>query len=341
MNRHSFLLMGILLITSITTFSPAFAQYPEHPLEVVFYNVENLYDTDDDPLVDDNEFLPDSANKWTVERYQKKLSDLAKVLKAASEDGLPEVIGLCEVENRRVVEDLMATAPLNEVKFVVVHEDSPDKRGIDVALAYNSARLKELHHEKMSVSFDFEPDTDTRDILYVKLLSGKDTLHVFVNHWPSRRGGQEASEAKRLKAASVLLAKTDSILKQNELAKIVVMGDFNDYPDNRSMTEVLNSIPGSNGDLINLTHPLHEQGLGTYNYKGEWGMLDQFIVSRGLLMAPNGLQTTPSSASIVKEDWMLYNEDGKEPAPSKTYGGPNYYGGYSDHLPIKLVVFGK
>lgn len=341
MNQQSFRLKGFLLIATITCSLVSYAQLPKNALEVVFYNVENLYDTDDDPLVDDNDFLPDSANKWTAERYQKKLSDLAKVLKTASQDGLPELIGLCEVENRKVVEDLMKTEPLNEAKFVVVHEDSPDKRGIDVALAYNSARLKELHHEKMSVSFDFEPDTDTRDILYVKLQSGKDTLHVFVNHWPSRRGGQEASEAKRLKAASVLLSKTDSLQKQNELAKIIVMGDFNDYPNNRSMTEVLNSIPGSNGYLVNLTHPLHEQGLGTYNYKGEWGMLDQFIVSKGLLMAPQGLQTTTSSASIIKEDWMLYAEDGKEPAPSKTYGGPNYYGGYSDHLPIKLVVFGK
>jgi hypothetical protein len=191
-----------------------------------------------------------------------------------------------------VVEELMATAPLNEAKWKVVHEESPDKRGIDVALAYNPARLKELHHEKIRFSFDQDPETTTRDILYVKLLSRKDTLHFFVNHWPSRRGGQGPSESKRLKAANMLLGKTDSILA------------------------------------------IH----GTYNYKGEWGMLDQFIVSNGLLSASKGYFTTPTTVAIVKEEWMLFKEEGKESAPSKTYGGPNYYGGYSDHLPIRMTI---
>ncbi|MCF8278050.1 MAG: endonuclease/exonuclease/phosphatase family protein [Flavobacteriales bacterium] len=340
MNRSSFGILWALALGLIASSISSVAQ-TVHPLEVVFYNVENLYDTEDDPLVDDNEFLPDSANKWTMERYEKKLSDLAKVLKAASEDGLPEVIGLCEIENRKVVEDLFATAPLNEAKFVVVHEDSPDKRGIDVALIYHAERLKELYHEKIRYSFDFEPETTTRDILYVKLLSGIDTLHFFVNHWPSRRGGQEASQPKRLKAASMLLAKTDSILAIDPKAKIVAMGDFNDYPNNRSMTEVLNSTPGANGVLTNLTYAFHDQGLGTYNYKGEWGMLDQFIVSQGVMNSEQGLSTLEHSISIVKEDWMLFKQDGKEPAPSRTYGGPNYYGGYSDHLPIRMIMFGK
>lgn len=335
MKRNPTLLMLVLLITP---FSFSFGQAKNEALEVVFYNVENLYDTVDDPLTDDNEFLPDSANKWTNERYQKKLTDLAKVLKTASQDGLPEVIGLCEIENRKVVEELMATAPLSDKKWNVVHEDSPDERGIDVALAYDPARSKELHHEKIRYSFDFEPGTTTRDILYVKLMSGKDTLHFFVNHWPSRRGGQGPSEPKRLKAANMLLTKTDSILAIDPTAKIIAMGDFNDYPNDRSMTEVLNSTPGSNGKLTNLTYTLHEQGLGTYNYKGEWGMLDQFIVSNDLLSTSKGYFTTPTSASIIREDWMLFKEEGKEPSPSKTYGGPNYHGGYSDHLPIRLVI---
>lgn len=335
MNRNPFFLLATCLIFISTS---SFGQAQKQPLEVVFYNVENLYDTFDDPLIDDNEFLPDSANKWTMDRYQKKLVDLAKVLKVTSQDGLPEVIGLCEIENRRVVEELMATAPLNEAKWKVVHEESPDKRGIDVALAYNPSRLKELHHEKIRFSFDQDPETTTRDILYVKFLSRKDTLHFFVNHWPSRRGGQGPSESKRLKAANMLLGKTDSILAIHPKAKIIVMGDFNDYPNNRSMTEVLNCAPTSNGKLTNLTHSFHEQGFGTYNYKGEWGMLDQFIVSNGLLSASKGYFTTPTTVSIVKEEWMLFKEEGKESAPSKTYGGPNYYGGYSDHLPIRMTI---
>ena len=310
------------------------------PIEVVFYNVENLFDTVEDTTIWDDEFLPDSAKDWTTERYNKKLVDLAKVLTAISEDDLPEVIGVCEVENRQVVEDLFKTDSLGKTKFKVIHEDSPDKRGIDVALAYNSEVLSELYHEKIRYSFAFEPETTTRDILYAKLLSGTDTLHFFVNHWPSRRGGQEASEPKRLMAATMLRTKMDSILLKDKDAKIIAMGDFNDYPNNKSMTEIMNCEPGANQRLTNLTYKFHESGLGTYNYRGEWGMLDQFIVSDGLLFSAEGFATSDSSVTIFKEDWLLYfPEDGKEPSPSKTYGGPNYYGGYSDHLAIRLTLY--
>ena len=310
------------------------------PIEVVFYNVENLFDTVEDTAIWDDEFLPDSAKDWTTERYNKKLVDLAKVLTAISEHDLPEVIGVCEVENRQVVEDLFKTDSLGKTKFKVIHVDSPDKRGIDVALAYNSEVLSEVYHEKIRYSFAFEPETTTRDILYAKLLSGTDTLHFFVNHWPSRRGGQEASEPKRLMAATMLRTKMDSILLKDKDAKIIAMGDFNDYPNNKSMTEIMNCEPGANQRLKNLTYNFHESGLGTYNYRGEWGMLDQFIVSDGLLFSAEGFATSDSSAAIFKEDWMLYfPEDGKEPSPSKTYGGPNYYGGYSDHLPIRLTLY--
>ncbi|MBP9152249.1 MAG: hypothetical protein KBF73_08210, partial [Flavobacteriales bacterium] len=212
-------------------------------------------------------------------------------------------------------------------------------RGIDVALAYNSELLSELYHEKLNVFFDFEPETTTRDILYAKLLSGKDTLHFFVNHWPSRRGGEETSEPKRLLAATVLRTKIDSILQRNKNAKVICMGDFNDYPDNRSMTEVMNCKPGANNKLTNLTYNLNQSGLGSYNYKGDWGMLDQFIVSDGLLNSTTGYATSDSSVTIFKEDWLLFfPKDGSEPSPSKTYGGPKYHGGYSDHLPIRLTL---
>lgn len=337
-NRPNLLLLAISSLVALQ-FSACSPTVDRKPLEVVFYNVENLFDTVDDTLISDDEFLPDSAKQWSEERYHEKLVNLAKVLKAISVDDLPEVIGVCEVENRQVVEDLFGTDSLSKGKFKVIHEDSPDKRGIDVALAYNSDILKELYHEKIRYSFSFEPETTTRDILYAKLLCESDTLHFFVNHWPSRRGGQEASEPKRLKAATVLRTKIDSVLLKDHNAKIVAMGDFNDYPNNRSMTEVMNCEPGANQRLTNLVYKFHENGLGTYNYKGEWGMLDQFIVSDGLLSAQDGYATTDSSAAIFKEDWMLYfPEDGGEPSPSKTYGGDNYYGGYSDHLPVRLIL---
>lgn len=328
----------LLLGLSVLGFSSCSTTEKQRPIEVVFYNVENLFDTVDDTLTLDDEFLPDSAKQWTEGRYDKKLTDLAKVLTAISVDGLPEIVGVCEVENRQVVEDLFHTDSLGKANFKVIHEDSPDARGIDVALAYNADILKELYHEKIRYSFSFEPKTTTRDILYAKLLSGSDTIHVFVNHWPSRRGGQEASEPKRLKAATVLRTKIDSVLLKDRNAKVVAMGDFNDYPNNRSMTEVMNCEPGAKQMLTNITYDFHQNGLGTYNYRGEWGMLDQFIVSDGLLQATSGYTVNDSSATIFKEDWMLYFPENGEPSPNRTYGGPNYYGGYSDHLPIRLIL---
>lgn len=339
MNK-SILYIGIAVILAAVAYYLLLRNHaPQKPIEVVFYNVENLFDTEEDTTIWDDEFLPDSAKNWTIERYNKKLVDLAKVLTAISEDDLPEVIGVCEVENRKVVEDLFATDSLKNGKFMIIHEDSPDFRGIDVALAYNSELLTELYHEKIRYSFSFEPETTTRDILYAKLLSCGDTLHFFVNHWPSRRGGQEKSEPKRLKAATVLRTKIDSILLRDKQAKVIAMGDFNDYPNNTSMTEVMNCEPGANQRLTNLTYQFHEDGLGTYNYRGEWGMLDQFIVSDGLLYSAKGCATSDSSAAIFKEDWMMYFPEEGSPSPNRTYGGPNYYGGYSDHLPIRLTLY--
>lgn len=339
MNRNILFIALAIVSAAIAYYFLSVKTGPDKTIEVVFYNVENLFDTVEDTTILDDEFLPDSAKNWTLERYNKKLVDLAKVLTAISQDGLPEVIGVCEVENRQVVEDLFGTDSLGKGKFKIIHEDSPDARGIDVALAYNSELLSELYHEKIRYSFSFEPETTTRDILYAKLLSCGDTLHFFVNHWPSRRGGQEASEPKRLKAATVLRTKIDSILLRDQKAKIIAMGDFNDYPNNRSMTEVMNCEPGANQRLTNLTYNFHENGVGTYNYKGEWGMLDQFIVSDGLLYSSEGCATSDSSAIVFKEDWMLFFPESGEPSPSKTYGGPNYYGGYSDHLPIRLTLY--
>jgi len=308
------------------------------PIQVVFYNVENLFDTINDPTTNDDEFTPDSSNHWTQPRYQKKLTDLAKVLSSITPNGLPEVVGLCEVENRQVVEDLFRTEALKGGNFKVIHEESADKRGIDVAMAYNAKCMKELYHQSIRFSFENDPEAATRDILYAKMLAKKDTLHFFVNHWPSRRGGQEASEPKRIKAASVVRSQIDSILVRDAKAKVIVMGDFNDHPNNNSMMETLNCEPGSGSGLTNLMYDRHLKGEGSYNYKGEWGMLDQFIVSDALLTSTKGYTTSTDAAFVYRPDWLLYFEEGKEPSPSKTYGGPKYYGGYSDHLPICIEL---
>jgi predicted extracellular nuclease len=326
---------AIFLITAAFGFRSALA--PKPSLSVVFYNVENLFDTIDTPNVQDEDFTPTGKLKWDSKRYQKKLTDLAKVLSEASGEELPSAIGLCEVENRAVVEDLFRSKRLAKTGYKIVHSDSPDERGIDVAFAYNTRVMKHIYEESIPVKFDFDTAERTRDILYVKTVASGDTLHFFVNHWPSRNGGQEKSEPKRIVAAQVLKAKIDVLKKRDAGAKIIVMGDFNDYPDNRTMTEVLNSVPSTRSGLSNLTYRLHASGVGSYNYKGDWGMLDQFIVSDGLLSAKAGWTTTDTAATVYSAEHLLYTdkESGKA-SPSKTYGGPNYYGGYSDHLPIVL-----
>jgi predicted extracellular nuclease len=328
-------IIAFSIVTSAFAFRTALKNAP--PTTVVFYNVENLFDTIDTPDVQDEDFTPSGKLNWNTERYQKKLKDLSGVLAAASAPALPLAFGLCEIENRAVVEDLVSTDALKKGSYKVVHADSPDARGIDVAFAYDASRMKELHHEAIRVHFDFEPETRTRDILYVKTLFKKDTLHFFINHWPSRRSGQQESEARRLVPAHIVRHRSDSLMKIDPQARIIIMGDFNDYPNNASMTEVMKSVPGSGSGLTNLTYALHASGKGSYNYKGEWGMLDQFIVSEGLLKAKRGWAVSDSSASIHEAENLIYvNPKNGDRSPSKTYGGDKYYGGFSDHLPIVL-----
>lgn len=309
-----------------------------------FYNVENLFDTINDPKTKDEDFLPESDKKWTGERYQDKLEKLATVLTHPSENN-PLFVGFAEIENRMVVLDLMKTGRLAETKYRVVHYDAPDVRGIDVAFAYDHERFMVQYEEAIDLSIVGEPDYKTRDILYVKgLLKDSLDLHVFVNHWSSRRGGAEASEYKRINAAKALLYKTDSIRNVDADAKIIIMGDFNDYPNNNSIIKTLGAGLASNAtNFVNLMLPMHEAGQGTYNYRGDWGMLDQFIVSHSLVDPKEGLHIQESRAYIVNDDKFMHFFDSGEKTPNKTYGGPNYHGGYSDHLAIYgfLKVIGE
>ncbi|MCG3164936.1 MAG: hypothetical protein POELPBGB_00696 [Bacteroidia bacterium] len=308
------------------------------------YNVENLFDTINDPDKEDEDFLPAGKQKWTAERYAKKLEQLSKVIATINAKNLPAIIGLYEIENKAVVEALAATNRLQKGKYGVVHYESPDKRSIDVAMMYRKNKFTVLSSKALYVGLPEEPPYPTRDILYVKGMAGKtDTLHLFFNHWPSRRSGADASEKNRIAAATVLRHSVDSVFKTSPAARIVIMGDFNDYPDNISLVNTLGADTIMQADkasgLFNLTYALEKKNEGTYNYKGDWGMLDQFIVSYGLLKAPKGLHVHPNAAKILKEQWMLYtNKETQESKPNATYGGEKYFGGYSDHLPIYMEL---
>ncbi len=311
-----------------------------HGRAIVSYNVENLFDTIDNEGVIDEEFLPNGKLKWNSERYKIKLDRLVEAITMNLKDN-PLVIGLVEIENKGVLVDLKNTGRLAKTNYEIAHKDSPDARGIDCGLLYDKSVFKLLKMENLNVSIDSIPDFKTRDILYVKgELQGGKIVHLFVNHWPSRRGGKGESEIKRIQAAKVARAKVDEILKADPKANIVLMGDFNDHPDNVSIRDVLKAkaVTDENADLLDLFEDDHKAGKGTHNFKGEWGVLDHFIISKTLFNGTNGIRLSPNDGKIVYEEKLLFTQKDGSQKPSTTYGGPNYYGGYSDHLPIQLIL---
>lgn len=308
------------------------------PITFAFYNVENLFDTTDDPDHDDEDFTPDGKQSWNNDRYQKKLSNLADVISAM---GHPEIVGFAEVENLGVLEDLCQTGSLKEREYQIIHFESPDHRGIDVALIFQSSLFTKIDGRPISVTVDDSliEDYTTRDILYAQLQSrqGK-SLHVVVNHWPSRRDGPEVSEARRMQVATQARRVIDDIQKKDPESYLVIMGDFNDEPTDRTMREVLRagSHTDQTSDLFNAMWTLDQQEKGSYCYRGDWNMLDQIILSRNFL-APKG-QWIYDSTTVFSAPFMLYKDPKHGPLPNRTFGGTRYFGGYSDHLPVMVRV---
>lgn len=315
-------------------------------IRVACYNVENLFDIKDDSLTNDAEYLSNGNRGWNYKKYSKKLSNISKVITALGGWGPPAIVGLCEIENRNVLEQLTRYAPLKALRYQIVHYESPDARGIDVGLLYQKSKFQPVTSEAVRINFPNDPKRTTRDILYVKgTLDNSDTLHVFVNHFPSRLGGELASEPKRIFVASVLRHKIDSIFEQSAEANILVMGDFNDYPNNSSILKTLKALPVDSGNiaeksLYNLFYAMHIEGKkGSYKHDGEWGMLDQMIVSGNLLQSENTTCVVFNSADVFNPEWLLEDETqhlGKRPA--RTYIGMKYNNGYSDHLPIFVDI---
>jgi len=327
---------------------PVTGQKKDQQYTIIFYNVENLFDIMDAPEKEDDEFTPGGEKQWSQDRYEKKLEDLATVLSSVNENELPEIIGLCEVENRKVLEDLIDTRKLRRGGYKIVHEESQDVRGIDVALLYREDLFKLSDHQTISFSFPFDSTVTTRDILHVTgTADNRETLHFFVNHWPSRLEGERETQAKRIYAAIALRKAMDGVLNKDADAKLIIMGDFNDEPTNRSIFEMLyannKKKNPSPRELFNLMFEMHNNDLkndtGTYNFRGKWSMLDQIIVSQHLLRDRQGYYTSHDGGRIFRQDWMLYyNENILENLPNRTYGGPVYYGGPSDHLPVYIIL---
>lgn len=311
-------------------------------VRVAFYNVENLFDTIDDPKTMDDEYLPNSDMHWDTDRYRRKIEHIAKVINAlhTKHSGPPMLVGLAEVENDFVLNDLVSHHSLSNSDYGFIHYESPDERGIDVALLYRKSMFEVVNSEHLEVAL--HGDDQTREILHVEgLLSGV-TIHVFVNHWPSRREGVKESEPNRVAAAKVLREAVDEVLRANPKANILIMGDFNDEPANLSIIRDMDArMPKGQirrDSLYNLSYKEFSKGKGTYFFKPQksWMMFDQMMVSGNMLSDGNVVQVVGKSTHVFDAHFLMYHQKGVGDVPNRTYGGKSYHGGYSDHLPIYL-----
>lgn len=299
---------------------------------IMFYNVENYFDAIIDSSLVYNEFTPLGELHWTISKYEKKRNNIYKVIKAVGGWTPVTIIGLAEVENEFVVSDLINSTPLAKDGYKYIHYESKDFRGIDVALIYKSSSFHLLYSTKIKIQDPKNPEFTTRDILYVVGMLDTDTIHVFVNHWTSRYRGYLESEPLRMLASERLKTITDSICAMNKKANIILLGDFNDNPQNRSIQILTNNSAYrfNNLDLINSNSGV----TGTLKFKGNWLGFDQILVTNSLLNGINGLQIT-TDAKIFDADFLL--ETDTKYLGLKTYRtniGFKYHGGFSDHLPI-------
>lgn len=322
----------------------AFAQSENllHPGRVVFYNVENLFDTVKDPESNDKAWLPGSARQWNTEKYQSKLKHISEALGAMFDSIQPIAIGLAEVENKQVVEDLIAQPALKKYNLAVVHHDSPGPQGLDVAFVYNQDVLEDVFDAFLKVTFPFDTNEGVRDIVYFKgFMTEEFPVYFFINQWPSNQEEKADAEKKRMTVAGQLRAKIENIYLGEPAARIVIMGDFNDNPDSKSVTYLSagkNKYPQQE-DLVNLMRLIQLRGEFTAKTKGRSELHDQIIVSKNLMTSENPYYVCGSAAHIFKRDWLLAKDANNGGwAPAATYSGNNWMGGYSNHLPVYIDI---
>jgi len=300
---------------------------------IAFYNIENLFDIENDPYTNDDDFLPTSAKRWTYKRYQNKLRKLGSVISQIGENesgSSPAIVGLAEVENNNVLTDLIHSEHLKDLGYNFVHFDSLDERGIDVALIYKEEFFNVENSETFSVYLQTEfGDRDyTRDILLVQGKLNNEDVHIIVNHWSSRREGEKETEHKRLAAAKVVNNVISRLKKEQTNAKIIVMGDFNDNPDNESIKLLENE-----SQLYNPFSTLLSYNKGSLNHDFQWNMFDQILIS-GNFFDPNGIKLKYVKAEVFNSKFLTQYHGKFKGQPFRTYVGKKYKGGYSDHFPV-------
>jgi predicted extracellular nuclease len=308
-------------------------------ISIAFYNCENYFDTINDPAVKDEEFLPGAELHWDSKRYELKKQHIARVIASINKSGA-DIIGLCEIENKLVLDELIKDPQIVNQDYQIVHYNSADERGIDVALLYKKSAMKLLSSKSYRINFPFDVNLKTRDILVVNAeFNNGQQAFIAVNHFPSRRLGTEESEIKRIYVAETERKILDSAFTANKKNNpvLIAVGDFNDEPENKSLKtlEASKVMP-----LVNTFTALKEKQEGTHYYKGEWSMFDQIFVSKNA-MDKKAIKATykTNSATIHKPEFLLEQKQGKYfGSPLRTYAGPRYFGGYSDHVPVYILM---
>lgn len=344
--KNKFKLLACCLFFYVFEYNLSFAQEKNYKIGLIgFYNLENLFDTIDGPN-NDAEFLPNGKNHYNKKIYLDKLSKLTDVISQIgtdfSLDGL-SIMGCAEVENKSVLEDLCRQPKIINRNYKIVHYDSPDERGIDVGLLYNPVYFNPKFSEPLFVDIKNDDGTPryTRDILYVYGMYYGEPLHIMVGHWPSRRGGEEASAPGRTKAADVCRHKVDSIVNLNPDAKIIIMGDLNDDPISPSVAVILKAKGKKEevkkGGLFNPWIDYYKQGSGTLAYNDVWNLFDQIIISSAFI-SKNQTGFFFKQANIFHKPWMEQQAGRFKGYPFRTYDFDKYIGGYSDHFPTFVVL---
>ena len=331
---NSYLTSNIIIVLLILLSCDLLAQITESNAQqsyrVVFYNLENYFDAEIDTSLNYNEYTPEGELHWTTNKFKEKTNNIYKVVQALSTwDGIT-MAGICEIENKNVIEALLYNTPLKKYSYNYIHYNSPDNRGIDVALIYGP-ELSPISSRVYSISDPQLNKINTRDILYVKALLKFDTIHVFVNHWTSRYRGLMESKPLRMQFSNLLKSKTDSIYNIVDNPKVIIMGDFNDQAFDDSLLNL-----SKDGRLLNLkASPLENNSQGTLKYKSDWYIFDQVLVSQSLKEEGESLTICDEGLKIFDSRFLLENDDkylGLK--PFRTNIGYKYNGGYSDHLPI-------
>lgn len=310
----------------------------ESPIHTIaFYNTENLFDVYVDKKTNDNDFLPISVKNWTKKRYEKKIQNLGYVISKIGFDSIdkpPVLIGLAEVENKRVLSDLVQSDHLKNFNYAFIHFDSEDERGIDVALLYNQDEFILEHSINIPVFIEDETSKRefTRDILLVIGYLEGNKIHVLINHWPSRHEGKEESEYKRLIASSKLSEIISSIINEDEEAQILILGDFNDNPNSKSLLNLKNK-----NDLFNTMESVWSYNRGSVNHNFTWILFDQILLTSNFLNEWYGGFGFLNS-DIFDDNWLKESHGKFKGQPFRTYAGKRYIGGFSDHFPVFIQI---